>query len=412
MKVTIVNKSDQVGGAAVVSLRLMHALRDAGVDARLLALSGSVDDKSVGFYGSKWIDKFNFLAERLNIFFHNHYSRKNLFKVSTALWGRDIAEHPWIKDADVIALNWINQGALSLKGIEHLCALGKPVIWTMHDMWCCTGICHHAYECDSYSTGCGCCQFLQSNRSYDLSTKVQSLKKDIYLNNKIHFVAVSNWLAKRCSDSSLMQNQDVSVIHNAFPIEQFSCERSDDDSIGVPKDKIVIVMGAARLDDDVKGFNFVIEMSRKIVANHPELADKLHIVLFGNIRNQQLLDEIAIGHTFLGHVSGADAVANVYRHADIVLSTSLYETLPGTLIEGMACGCTPVTFGNGGQADIVDHLQTGFIADYKNAESLADGIAWAASQHLSREMLHEEVRRKFSAQTIAEKYLELFRKLI
>ena len=35
MKVVIVNKSDSTGGAAVVSYRLMEALCDAGVDARM-----------------------------------------------------------------------------------------------------------------------------------------------------------------------------------------------------------------------------------------------------------------------------------------------------------------------------------------------------------------------------------------
>ena len=39
---------------------------------------------------------------------------------------------------------------LSLKNIEKILASGKPVVWTMHDMWPCTGICHHARECTRY----------------------------------------------------------------------------------------------------------------------------------------------------------------------------------------------------------------------------------------------------------------------
>ena len=36
MKVVIISRSDDTGGAAIVSLRLMDALRARGVDARML----------------------------------------------------------------------------------------------------------------------------------------------------------------------------------------------------------------------------------------------------------------------------------------------------------------------------------------------------------------------------------------
>ena len=61
--------------------------------------------------------------------------------------GTDITSLPEFQQADVIHLHWINQGMLSLKNIEKILASGKPVVWTMHDMWPCTGICHHAREC-------------------------------------------------------------------------------------------------------------------------------------------------------------------------------------------------------------------------------------------------------------------------
>ena len=53
MKVVLVNKSDSKGGAAVVSLRLMHALVDAGVDARMLVIDKQSADNLVGVMGSK-----------------------------------------------------------------------------------------------------------------------------------------------------------------------------------------------------------------------------------------------------------------------------------------------------------------------------------------------------------------------
>ena len=47
MKITLVTHSDSRGGAAVVTLRLAHALRDCGVDVVVLAANVSADDPVV-----------------------------------------------------------------------------------------------------------------------------------------------------------------------------------------------------------------------------------------------------------------------------------------------------------------------------------------------------------------------------
>ena len=105
-------------------------------------------------------------------------------------------------------------------------------------------------------------------------------------------------------------------------------------------------------------------------------------------------------------------VASVYAHGDVVLSTSRYETLPTTLIEGQASGCMPVTFGRGGQADIVEHQHTGYIAMYNDPADMARGIAWAIDAPVTRQQLHEAVERKFAASIIARQYIQLFENLL
>jgi len=67
-----------------------------------------------------------------------------------------------------------------------------------------------------------------------------------------------------------------------------------------------------------------------------------------------------------------------------------------------------VTFGKGGQADIVEHLKTGYIAEYKDPASIAEGIEWAIDANISREFLHSEVERNFASSMIAHQYIELF----
>ena len=410
MKVVIVNHSDMQGGAAIVSLRLVHALQEAGVDAHMLVIDRQSDDSLVGVMGSKWRNKWNFLAERLGVFVRNGFRRDTLFKIDTGSHGINIATHPWVKDADVVCLNWVNQGTMSLKGIKQLSQSGKPIVWTMHDMWNCTGVCHYSFECERYKDHCHSCPLLETEGD-DLSTKIQEKKRLLYEQVPIHFVAVSHWFEGCCKQSRTMSDSQLSVIYNAFPIHDFDYQHLSGEINGIPADKKIIVMGARRLDVEVKGFKELIETTQYIAQHKPELASKIHLVLYGDLHDKSLLDKIELPCTYLGSIGSTEQLSQLYRHSDIVLSTALYENLPGTLIEGQASGCLPVTFGKGGQADIVEHLKTGYIAEYKDPASVAAGIEWAIDANISREFLHSEVERKFAASKIAQSYINLFNKI-
>jgi len=412
MRVVFINHSDTQGGAAIVTVRLMHALRQLGIDARMLVTDRQDTDAHIATMGNNLLNRWNFLAERLGVYVRNGFSRDTLFKIDTLSHGVNAARHPWVRDADVVALNWVNQGTLSFRSIKQLHRAGKAIVWTMHDMWNCTGVCHYSFDCEKYHGTCSQCPLLKG-KGNDLSTTIQRRKANLYDQVPIHFIAVSHWLEQCCRNSTLMRNSDLRVIYNAFPIDEFDCERISGDGFeDIPDDRKVVIMGARRLDVAVKGFKEYLDTMRYIANEWPQLAKRLHLLLYGDIHDRSLLDQIALPYTYVGSVSGTEAINNLYRHADVVLSTSLYENLPGTLIEGQASGCLPVTFGKGGQADIVDHLQSGYIADYQSPSSVADGIQWAIDAGVDRQWLHSEVVRKFSDTAIARQYIQLFNEII
>ncbi|MBR5102008.1 MAG: glycosyltransferase, partial [Muribaculaceae bacterium] len=395
MKVTLINHSDSQGGAAIVSLRLVHALRRKGVDARMLVIDKRDIDVVAQPLGGVIRNKWNFLVERLGIFMRNGMKRDTLFKIDTCSRGVDPLKHPWVQEADVVMLAWVNQGTLSLKGIKKL-ADSKPVVWVMHDMWNCTGVCHYAMSCERYLATCSACPLLKG-KGNDLSTKIQLKKSQLYNSTDIRFVAVSHWLEQCCRKSSLMKDCDVRVIYNAFPAHDYEFERWANSDYDIDENKKVVVMGARRLDVEVKGLRELIDATKYIAANEPQLAEQLHLLLFGDIAKPELLNELALPFTHIGPIDNTAELNNIYRHADVVLSTAQYENLPTTLIEGMASGCVAVTYGNGGQADIVDHLKNGYIAPFAQADQLAKGLQWAITADVSREQQHMAVVQKFSA---------------
>lgn len=413
LKVCLISHSDTIGGASMVTYRLMHALRQEGVDARMIVYAKTTDSPEVVCLGSRNMRGIKFMLERGRIALSNGFSRENLFKVSIANVGQRVADHPWVREADVICLAWINQGLLSINGIRALGRLGKPIVWTMHDMWCLTGICHHAFECGNYRQQCGNCRFLGVGGAHDLSNSVWRKKKKLYDEVPVTFVAVSNWLAGCARASSLLGDSDVRVIPNAFPVNTFSTKAKKPSAmLPFSSDEQLIVMGAARLDDPIKGFSYAIDALNILFDNRPDIARSARAVFFGNLRDRSLLDRLRFPYVYLQRINDTGVLSDLYASAKVVLSTSLYETLPGTLIEGQAAGCLPVTFGHGGQADIVTHLKDGYIAEYLDAESVAKGIIWALNRRVDREALHESVRERFAASKIARRYIDLFNELL
>ncbi|MDE6100521.1 MAG: glycosyltransferase [Paramuribaculum sp.] len=411
LKVAIICHSDLLGGASIVTYRLMAALRDAGVDARMVVFNKYSEDPSVEEGASRLLRGTVFFYERLGIALRNGFSRKNLFKVSTASTGLPVHNHPWVKEADVILLSWINQGLLSLRGIERLSRLGKPIVWTMHDMWCLTGICHHARECRAYFNECGHCQFLTGGSSNDLSRSVFLKKQKLFDRIPITFVAVSNWLAGCSSKSRLLGNRDVRVIPNAFPIDSFFTHPTTRIERLVEAENYIL-MGAARLDDPIKGLPAAIEALNYLFDNRPDIAKRSQVVFFGALGDSNALAGLRFPFQHLGTINDPNTLRQLYARSKVVLSSSLYETLPGTLIEGLASGALPVSFGRGGQADIIDHKVNGYIAEYGNHVDFARGIVWAIESNPDREALHEDIRRRFSASAVASRYLDLFDELL
>lgn len=181
MRVLLINTSERIGGAAIAASRLMESLKNHGIKAKLLVRDKQTDQISVVSLDHNWRMVWKFVWERIVIWSANRFNKKNIFAVDIANTGTDITSLPEFQQADVIHLHWINQGMLSLKNIEKILASGKPVVWTMHDMWPCTGICHHARECTHYQQECHNCPFIHGGEASVTFPTASSGKSRIYI---------------------------------------------------------------------------------------------------------------------------------------------------------------------------------------------------------------------------------------
>lgn len=418
MRVLIVNTSECIGGAAIAANRLTEALNNNGVKAKMLVRDKQTDHITTIPLPSSWRLKWNFMWERFVIWIQNRCSKKDLFSVSIANTGTDITRLPEFKEADIIHLHWINQGMLSLKNIRKILSSGKPVVWTMHDMWPCTGICHHACGCTGFHNKCGQCVYLQCPKEKDLSHKVFMQKKMIYGIGRLYIATVSNWLLKQVKASALTKELPSRVIPNTLSLQKFHIQDKTiaRRQLGIPENKHILLFGAARIDDPFKGFLTFMRAIEHLINSKKFAKEELHLAFFGNIKfPQEILPHIPIDYTDLGWINEADKLSIIYSAADTTICASLYETFGQTLIEAQACGCVPVSFGNSGQTDIIRHQENGYLAQAYSIEDLANGIHWALTEgktNISPEAMRNEVLHRYASDVVAKQYIQLYEEAI
>lgn len=418
MKVLLINTSERTGGAAIACYRLMEALNANGVEAKMLVRDKQTDNVNViSVNTSGWkklINKWRFIWERIIIFLHNGLSKHNLFKISIANTGTDISRHPLVREADIIHLHWVNQGFLSIKDIEKLSLLGKPIVWTMHDMWPCTGICHHSRECNAYHEQCQhCFYFKNSSKGRDLSFRIFLQKKHLSLKKNIHYVTCSLWLRKRAEKSLLLTNHACSNIPNPININlyQHQDKNVSREKLSLPQDQKLILFGSAKITDERKGIAYMVKACEIL---HSIIGTKnVSLVVFG-AQADVMKGAVPFNVYPLNYLSRTEDIVNLYNAVDIFVTPSLDENLPNTIMEAMACGTPCVGFNTGGIPEMIDHKVNGYVACYKDAEDLANGIHWVLeeSDYLQ---LSQNARKKveecYSEDVVVKQYKELYQKL-
>ena len=408
MRVLIVNTSDRTGGAAVAANRLMMALNNNGVKAKMLVRDKLSDSLTVVALPKSPLLHWHFLWERFVIFCQLQFSRRHLFEIDLANAGSDITRLPEFREADVIHLHWINQGMLSLNTIRKILRSGKPVVWTMHDIWPATALCHVTLGCRRFTSGCRQCRLLPDGGSdNDLSTSVWRKKQRMLDGESIYYVACSRWLEGEAKASALLQGQKITSIPN--PIDTHVYKRGDRQEarrrLGLPLDRQYILFASQRVTNENKGMDYLVEACRLL----HDLSSATILILGGHA--EEVAPQLSLPSIPLGYVNDERRIVDIYQAADVFVLPSLSENLPNTIMEAMACGLPCVGFRVGGIPEEIDHKRNGYVAEYRSADDLARGIRWVLTsnhrEELSSDCVHK-VSQCYSQQSVALRYIDVY----
>lgn len=395
MKTLLIGTTDKLGGAAKISWEIKSALENRGYEVSMFVADKRSNDPKVKIIPrQKWRKVLGFLL-----------SIDDLLKTDWILKTKEFRE------ADIIHCHNLHGRFFNLATLQKMSKL-KPVVWTLHDEWAITPHCACTFEEKRIKNGLFVCSSISfPPRLLWNNTKYLSWRKNrIYQNSKLNIVTPSNWLRERVQKTTL-KNQKIEIIHNGVDTKIFYPRNQKDsrERLGLPHDKkIVLFVADSSKENPWKGWSY----AEKIIEKYSDRED----ILFLNIGNHSEMKDLK-NLKFIKHLNSSEIMSLYYNSADIFLFTSIAENFPLVVLEALACGLPVVSFDVGGVKEVLVSGENGYLAEYKNMNSLSSGIEYILSLDEDKlEKMKKEssskIREFFGVEKMTKKYLSLYEDLI
>ncbi len=409
LKVLHINSSDSSGGAARACLDISNALNETGIESSVLVQLKHSDLSGVYSISSNYFEKFKTLIRRtIDYLLIKLFTVEIRGRFTFPIIGKDISKLQIVKDADLINLHWVNEGFLSLKDLTRIAKLGKPIVWTMHDMWAFTGGCHYSLGCRKFEKECFECPSLRIRSDKDLSYKIFYDKIKLFKDLNINIVTCSNWLSGEIKKSRLLKDKNIRVIPNTLKTEVYKPldKESVLSELKLKTNKKYILFGTMTLKDERKGIGLFVKCIDFLCKKNPFLKENVQLLIAGSTKNVEKIN-LPLETIFLGRLNNEADIAKFYNAGNLFVAPSREDNLPNTVMESLSCGTPVVAFNIGGMPDMIDHKINGYLAKPFDVEDLADGIMWVLNNSYPERLVkasRNKILDNFNYVKIAESY--------
>ena len=229
-----------------------------------------------------------------------------------------------------------------------------------------------------------------------------------YVKDANAIVSLTKEMAETVQES-LQRESDI--IPNGVDIKRFYPNPTPNEE---RENKIILTI--SRLDNK-KGIEYAIESMPNILKKYPHTI--LRIIGDGDFRPEldKISESLCLQNSveFIGQIPNSD-VPDYLQNADIFLLPSLFEGLPLTLLESMACGLpvisTPVSIA----PEIIEKWDNGIIVPFKSPEAISNAVITLLSNPDLRETYAENsataAKETMSWKSVAEQYISLYQSII
>jgi len=296
---------------------------------------------------------------------------------------------------DLLHLHWLGTGFVSLFSLQRL---GKPLVWTLHDLWPLQGLLPYPPLHNSPPTAWG----------LDLDPLALALKRRC-LPAGVQFIAPSAWAARVAEQSAvyaaLPQPRPIAVIPNAVDPLFFAapapCEPRRD-----AEGPLLLFGGSNAFTDPRKGWGLLLPLLPWLAQAYPQC----RWASFGELPPVGLPFPQPWQHH--GLIRDPQQLAALYRSADLMVLPSQQETFGQVAAEAQACGLPVVALADSGVGSVVEHQGGGFLMRAATSEAVREGLMVFLDQPqrltAARPMAAAAALRRFAPELVAAQHLHLY----
>lgn len=408
MNVLHINTSQQ-GGAALCALRISNALRECGINTCFLSSTGD-NSKYINVIPEdtyKW-SKYLVIrfVQKCKYFIKPHESRlfklkrlnalrqqkNNVFATLPCNNYKNLINHPWVKEADIIHLHWI-ANFVDLKSFFKY--VKKPVVWTLHDQNPLMGCFHYRKSYENANI-----ELLKLDKKC-IKYKQKALKNFSNLN----IVAISKSMEEQISNNILLNKYKCTLINNAVDIHKFI----HIDKINLKNElklsiyNTIFLFSAYSIHDKNKGLKELISALEILKIENSIL------ICIGNHYNE--IPKTNINIKCIGFINNENELSKYYSVSDFFVMPSYQESFGQTTTESLSCGTPVIAFKTGIAADIIND-KLGVLCKGCTSDALVDAIKIALKRKYNSNIIRKYIVDNFSNEIISQKYINLYKEIL
>lgn len=233
--------------------------------------------------------------------------------------------------------------------------------------------------------------------------------------NATHIIAISKEAEKFIIEKENAPKEKITMIHHGIPSEIFTKQSEKYKKEFIEKHQLAgkkIIGTVARLIE-WKGYKYIIEAIPEVTKRHPNVV----FIFIGWEGNQKpelekLAKELKVFNQiiFINWIE-RNVIPSFYAILDVYVHAAIYEPFGFVIPEAMMNGAPVVSTPTGAALDAIEHKVSGFLANYKDSKSLADGIIYTLEHGTDfKEKGKQTALDMFEFEKMWQEYIALYEK--
>ncbi len=419
MNTLLINTSDR-GGAAKACLRLHEGLLQQNVNSKVLlknkTYSNIPETYKISIQTIERSLKTKITKKTLNIlkelklhkpksdyFIQNRPKGLEMFSYPTS--NLNILKSDLYQNADIVNLHWV---ANFLDYTSFFINNKKPIVWTLHDQNPFTGGEHYTEKYLGIDKKGYPIKRIITKTEQDKFDEIIQIKKEALSNfEKLHIVALCNWMSEEVKQSDVFGKFPVSIIPNGINSSIFKPRNKvySRELLNIPQDKKVLLFVADSISNSRKGYIYL-ERAFEQIKNKDIILCSIGAKSSFLKTNNNIIE--------LGHIQDELLMSIIYSAADVFVIPSLMDNLPNTVLESIMCGTPVIGFPIGGIPDMVQDGENGYLTSEISVPSLIETITkfLETPNIFDSKKIRENAVEKYDLKVQANNYIKLYEQIL